>query len=257
MALSTPQAPPADARTLEDSVCVASLLAPGYCVRARAQDLASADGVAVALVHSTYALAKLADGRFLAARAARETGDGCIELGLSHTGSSRDMHDPRSGWGSVELGIQHVAVELEAEAGSSRLRSTRRTIPQWLEEATWRPTLRLLTSGALQSDAVAAQRDGGAGTVESEVILVQLTSLKVLRQALQLVGMVEKGVRQWDASGAGSFIEAALGSRPVGTAAVTSAAVRLNSKVELSARRRRAFAAAVGACAGSAVDELW
>ncbi|KAL3898214.1 MAG: hypothetical protein SGPRY_012887, partial [Prymnesium sp.] len=204
MALSTPQAPPADARTLEDPVCVASLLAPGYCVRTRAQDLASADGMAVALVHSPYALAKLADGRFLAARAARETGDGCIELGLSHTGSSRDVccfmdavtHlwlgffngpadtpkgrcttlDPDGG--SVELGIRHVAVELEAEAGSSRLRSTRRTIPQWLEEATSRPTLRLLTSGTQQSDAVAGQRDEGAGTVEGEVILVQLAGLK-------------------------------------------------------------------------------
>ena len=100
---------------------------------------------------------------------------------------------------------------------------------------------------------MAAQRDEGAGTVEVEVILVQLASLKVLRQALRLVGMVEKGARQWDASGAGSFFEAALGSRPVGRAAVTSAAVRLNSKVELSARRRRDFAAAVGVC-GSAVD---
>lgn len=84
---------------------------------------------------------------------------------------------------------------------------------------------------------------------------MQLVSLKVLRQALQLVGMVEKGARQWDASRAGSFFEAALGSRPAGRAAVTSAAVRLNSKVKLSARRKRAFAAAVGA-GGLPVSEL-
>lgn len=76
---------------------------------------------------------------------------------------------------------------------------------------------------------------------------MQLASLKVLRQAMQLVGMVEKGARQWDVSRAGSLFEAALGSRLAGTAAVTSAAVRLNSKVELSAMRKRAFAAAVSA----------
>ena len=122
MALSTPQALPAGARTLEDPVCVASLLAPGYCVRARAQDLASADGVAVAFVHSPYALAKLADGRFLAARAARETGDGCVELGLSHTGSSRDV----CCWVRVSAGETLCSLVIDAEAADQQGTAERR-----------------------------------------------------------------------------------------------------------------------------------
>ncbi|KAL3932946.1 MAG: hypothetical protein SGPRY_000496 [Prymnesium sp.] len=102
-----------------------------------------------------------ADGRFLAARAARESDDGFVELGLIHPGlladvchwvkvsadetlSSLVMDTITHLWlgffngpaetpegrcmtrepdgGSVELGIRLVVVELEAEAGSSRLR---------------------------------------------------------------------------------------------------------------------------------------
>lgn len=52
-------------------------------------DLSAAVGVAGALVHSQYALAKLGDGRFLAAC---EADGGGVELGLSHnTGSSSDV----------------------------------------------------------------------------------------------------------------------------------------------------------------------
>ena len=174
--LSTPQAPLHAARAPTDPTYVVSLTAPGYCVRSRALDLDSADGMAVALVHSPYALAKLEDGRYLAARAAREADDGFIEVGFSHTGSSSDVcywakvtaggtlgslvvgtithlwlgffNGPAESskgpcvtrepdGGSVELGIRHVAVELGVEAGSSRLHSARRTISQWLQEAAW------------------------------------------------------------------------------------------------------------------------
>ena len=282
MALSTPLAPPTTARTTADLAYVTTHTAPGYCVRSRALDLSSAEGVAVALVHSPYALAKLADGRFLAARAARESDDGFIELGFSHTGSSADvchwvkvsagetldslvMDTVTHLWlgffngpaetpkgrcvtlepdgGSAELGVRHVMVELEAEAGSSRLRSARRTITQWLEEAAWQPPLGLLTH---KGHRVGGKEGKGVpAAAEDEPMMVQLAHLKVLRQVLRLVDMVEKGARQWDASGAGSFLEAALGSRPAGKSATTSAAVRLNSKVELSARRKRAFITAV------------
>lgn len=125
--------------------------------------------MAVALVHSPYALAKLADRRFLGARAARESDDGFVELGLIHPGlladvchwvkvsadetlSSLVMDTITHLWlgffngpaetpegrcmtrepdgGSVELGIRLVVVELEAEAGSSRLRSVSRQLSQ-------------------------------------------------------------------------------------------------------------------------------
>ncbi|KAL3921923.1 MAG: hypothetical protein SGPRY_004736 [Prymnesium sp.] len=79
------------ARTIADLVYDVTHTAPGYRVRSRAFDLSSAEGVAVALVHSPYALAKLADRRFLGARAARESDDGFVELGLIHTGSSAEL----------------------------------------------------------------------------------------------------------------------------------------------------------------------
>lgn len=66
-------------------------LSPWYGVQARTGDLHSAQGMAVALVHSPYAQAKLEDGLFLAARAVREAEDGSIEVGLSHTGSLADV----------------------------------------------------------------------------------------------------------------------------------------------------------------------
>ncbi|KAL3899110.1 MAG: hypothetical protein SGPRY_012701, partial [Prymnesium sp.] len=257
MALSTPLAPPTAARTIADPAYVVTNTSPGYCVRSRALDLSSAEGVAVTLVHSPYALAKLADGRFLATRAARESEDGFVELGLSHTSSSADVchwvkvsagetlsslvvdtithlwlrffngpaetargscttHEPDGG--SVELGIRHE---------------------EWLEEASWRAPLGLLTHKC--------RHDGGAEGLGASVAPVS--------ELILLVGMVEKGARQWDATEAGPFLEAALGSRPEGKLATTSAVVRLNSKVELSARRRKAFAVAVET-GGVPVSEL-
>lgn len=197
-----------DPRAPEDPAHVTSFAAPGYCVRSRAADLSSAVGVAGALVHSPYALAKLEDGRFLAARAAREADGGGVELGLSHTGSSSDVccwvtvsagetlsslvmdtvthlwlgffngpADAPGGQrttlepsgGSVELGIRHVAVELEAEAGSSRLRSARKTIIQWLEETTWHSTHQPTAGSARQSSEAAVGRREGAGAPEEDI----------------------------------------------------------------------------------------
>lgn len=171
MALSTPQAPLHAAREPADSPYVISLTAPGYCVRSRALDLDSASGVAVALVHSPYALAKLEDGRYLAVRAARETEDAFVEIGLSLTSSSSDVgtwvrviaggtlgslivetiihlwlgffNGPaetsrgpcttcEADRGSINLGIRHMAAKLGRGAGSSRSRSARHAILHWL-----------------------------------------------------------------------------------------------------------------------------
>lgn len=70
-------------------------------------------------------------------------------------------------------------------------------------------------------------------------VIVQLAKLQSLRQALQLVGVAAKGARQWSVVSACKFFKAAVGSIPVGWSAVTSSSVRLNSKVDISARRKR------------------
>ena len=90
MALAAHQAPPAASRSPTPPQGVTLFAAPGYSVQARAGDLRSTKGMAVALIHSPYALVKLEDGRFLAARGVRTADDGSIDIGLSHTGSSAD-----------------------------------------------------------------------------------------------------------------------------------------------------------------------
>lgn len=93
--------------------------------------------------------------------------------------------------------------------------------------------------------------------METAPVLVLLSSLKMLRQVfLSASGLLEKGARQWDAAAAGEFFEAALGSRPEGKSAVMSAAVRLNSKAEVSAKRKKAFLLAIEA-GGVPVSARW
>lgn len=94
-------APPSLARPIPP-IGVALFAAPGYYVRTRA------DGVTVALEHSPYTLAKLRDGRFLAARTAREKADGTIEIGLSHTGASVDAEL----WVQVNAGNRVVHAQM-------------------------------------------------------------------------------------------------------------------------------------------------
>lgn len=138
-----------------------------------------------------------------------------------------------------------MAVEIGLEASSSRLRMARKTVTQWLEETIWQSPLGLLAVQEGGSRRIGASC-GGAGR-DMALLLVQLSSLKTLRQVLLLVGLLEKGARQWDAAAAGEFFEAALGSRPEGKSEVLSADVRLNSKAEVSAKRRKAFQLAIEA----------
>ncbi|KAL3930214.1 MAG: hypothetical protein SGPRY_001635, partial [Prymnesium sp.] len=158
--------------------------------------------------------------------------------------------------GSSTLGIRYVSVEAEAAASSSRLRTTRKPLGQWLEETKW------LSPFAIRLREEGHDEAPGGGLVEEareepveEAAPVQLARLQALRQVLRLVGSLGKNARQWDAAPAAEFFRAALGSRPKGKSALISAAVRLNSKVEMSPRRKRAFGVAVEA-GGIPVEQL-
>ena len=158
--------------------------------------------------------------------------------------------------GSSTLGIRYVSVEAEAAASSSRLRVARKPLGQWLEETRW------LSPFAIRLREEGCGEGPGGGPIEEareepveEAAPVQLARLQALRQVLRLVGSLGKNARQWDAAPAAEFFRAALGSRPRGKSALTSAAVRLNSKVEMSSRRKRAFGVAVEA-GGVPVEQL-
>lgn len=94
-----------------------------------------------------------------------------------------------------------------------------------------------------------ARQRGGESSANSRLALrakpvtMHLSKLPHLRQALQLVGLVAKTARHWDAVAAGGFFKAGLSSIPVNRSAITSAALRLRlkSKVDTSARRKKAL----------------
>lgn len=66
-----------------------------------------------------------------------------------------------------------------------------------------------LREEALEEDVFVYQPGSNA---RAEVIQVQLAKLPSLRQVLQLSGLVGKHARAWEATQAGGFFEAALGS---------------------------------------------
>lgn len=85
MALAFPRAGAAAPRSPAGPATIAIGAAPGYRTQERASNLSTPDGWAVALVHSSYTLVKVVDGRLLAVRGVREAPKGGVELGLSHS----------------------------------------------------------------------------------------------------------------------------------------------------------------------------
>ncbi|KAL3920925.1 MAG: hypothetical protein SGPRY_005080 [Prymnesium sp.] len=120
-------------------------------------------------------------------------------------------------------------------------------VTEWLKEARWLPPLALQLR--VGSEEPASSGRGAEQDPQQAPVWVQLARLHPLRQVLRLTGQLEKNARQWDAALVEDFFEAALGSRPRGRLALTSAAV------EMSARRKKAFNTAVEA-GGAAVSEL-
>ncbi|KAL3919629.1 MAG: hypothetical protein SGPRY_005561, partial [Prymnesium sp.] len=234
MALATPRGVPAAPRLLARPDTVEILAAPGYSVQARAHDLSSAEGWAIALA------------------SAQLSQEGAVEIGLSHSAEAPDDHDDGS-WVEVAsdtldslpattitqlwLGFFDGPAEttrgacrtLGLEEGSEGL-GIRYVL--WLRDAIWRRPLVPLLMDMRGSAPDAQGGQHGDDEEPQEPMPVQLGKLPALRQVLKLTGLLSKGARQWDAAPAGGFFEAALGSVPVGRSAVMSAAVRLNSQVE-------------------------
>ncbi|KAL3904903.1 MAG: hypothetical protein SGPRY_011112, partial [Prymnesium sp.] len=121
MALATPQGHAAALPLLTHTPVVDVFVAPEYDVQERASDLTSAEGWALALVQSPYALAKLQDRRYLAAHVRpREARSRSLFLGFidgpaaTHHGSFKTLAPDG---GSAELGVRRVAVESAANSG--------------------------------------------------------------------------------------------------------------------------------------------
>ena len=118
--------------------------------------------------------------------------------------------------GSPELGIRHVAVGTEATASSSRSRVSRKQVSQWIEEVKWQP---FLAARAPRDELEGREEasDAGDRPAPKEPMLFPMSKLQTLRQVLQLLGLLGKHARQWDAAQAAGFLEAALGAAPPGS----------------------------------------
>lgn len=246
----------------------------------------SAEGEHLSLIEPKRALFKISDGRYMVPVGMSTDASGAATLGLasspdvdeadeevvwveSHLESSslhsqginwiiRDFFGHAFEYGGARWTVTNTGapnsagvrvLELEKEGGvsSARSRKAHRRAQELLKDIKFDET----RTGIFEAN----EFSGGQGAVVAySPPHVQLAKLGKLKQVLQKLGVVPKKGKEVAASTATSLLEAALGTVIHSRVERESAAVRLNNKLELSAKRLKAIEAAVQRCEGEPME---